>query len=461
MERRRWAATAVAGILAATGLSACAGEKTRPSDEIVIWSLEAQPDRIAAQKKMLSDFTGRTGVKATLVAVDEAQLPQLIAGAAQTGDLPDLVGGLPLGFMRQLDSFGVLDRTAATKVMNTLGRDTFAPATLRMTSEGEESLAVPSDGWAQILVYRKDLFAQAGLAPPTTYAALTAAAKKLTTGRQFGISIATDPADAFTQQTFESLALGNGCQLVDGEGKAQLTSPACERTWDTYSQLTGKVSPEGTQDVDTTRASYFAGQSAMVLWSTFILDELGGLRKDALPTCGPCKKDPTWLAKNSGVVTRIAGPDDAKSGGFAEVGSWAILKDRNTAGASAFVRYAMTEGYRQWLSISPEGKYPARYGPTKGSRAYVQQWNGLKAGVDSKKQLSSIYTPETMRAMSGIWDHLDRWAIPQGQGKVLGPTSAELPVPKAVAAMANGSMTPREAAQDANDAVDEIATSAN
>ena len=68
----------------------------------------------------------------------------------------------------------------------------------------------------------------------------------------------------------------------------------------------------GAQDVDTTRASYFAGQAAMIIWSSFILDEMAGLRNDALPTCPECKKNPAFLAENSGVVTSIQGPSGSE-----------------------------------------------------------------------------------------------------------------------------------------------------
>ena len=83
----------------------------------------------------------------------------------------------------------------------------------------------------------------------------------------------------------------------------------------------------GAQDVDTTRATYFSGKAAMVVWSSFLLDEMAGLRNDALPTCPECKADPAYLAKNSGIVTAIAGPD-GQPAQFGEITSWAITKDR-------------------------------------------------------------------------------------------------------------------------------------
>ena len=52
----------------------------------------------------------------------------------------------------------------------------------------------------------------------------------------------------------------------------------------------------------------------MVIWSSFILDEMAGLRNDALPTCPECEDDPAFLAKNSGVVTAHPGPVRRRAG---------------------------------------------------------------------------------------------------------------------------------------------------
>jgi hypothetical protein len=93
--------------------------------------------------------------------------------------------------------------------------------------------------------------------------------------------------DAFTEQTFEEIGLGNDCQLVDDGGKVTFDSPECVAALDFYGQLQQNYSVTGAQDVDTTRAAYFAGKGAMLIWSSFVLDEMAGLRKDALPTCPP------------------------------------------------------------------------------------------------------------------------------------------------------------------------------
>ncbi len=221
---------------------------------------------------------------------------------------------------------------------------------------------MPSDGWAQLLVYRQDLFDAAGLAAPETYDDILAAAEELDSGDVAGFVGATVPNDAFTQQTFEHLALGNGCQMVDDGGEVALDSEQCVAAFEFYNQLITDHSVSGAQDVDTTRAAYFAGQAAMVVWSSFILDEMAGLRNDALPNCPECADDPAFLAENSGVVTAISGPDGEGGAQFGEVVSWATLVDAQTDSAAQFVSYMMEDGYEDWIGFSPEGKVPTRQG---------------------------------------------------------------------------------------------------
>src|SRR4030095_2411952 len=207
-------------------------------------------------------------------------------------------------------------------VVDGLGADTFFKRTLELTSVDGEQIAVPSDGFSNLLFYRKDLFQAAGLQEPKTYADIQNAAKQLKKGKTAGIVAATAPADSFTSQTFEWVALANGCQLVDDSGNITLNSPQCQEAFNFYGPMLKQSSVAGNQDADTTRATYFAGDAAMVIWSSFLLDELAGLRKDALPTCDKCKSDPTWLADNSGIVTTLQGPAGAAPAAFGEVVSF-------------------------------------------------------------------------------------------------------------------------------------------
>lgn len=449
---RRAVAGAVAAALAVGVLAGCGEARDADPRSITVWSLENQTDRVTATERIAAAFTKRTGIRVSIVAVDEAQFSQLMISAAAAGQLPDVIGALPLASVRQMASNELVDTRATKQIVDALGVSTFSEQALRLTSSGSVRLAVPSDAWAQILVYRKDLFAKAGLAPPDTYDALLAAARKLTTKSMAGITMATTPDDSFTEQTFEDLALANNCEMVAANGAVTLDSPQCQRAFALYGALVRDYSVPGAQDVDSTRATYFAGKAAMVIWSSFLLDELAGLRKDALPSCPECQRDPGFLARNSGVLTSLRGPDASSPAQFGEITSWVVTATAKTAAAKSFVQYMMSDGYVDWLRIAPEGKFPVR-------TAYTQLWKTLPIGVDTKKPIDAVYGPSVIAELAASTGSMRRWALLQGQGDLLGATLGELPVPRALSALADGSTDAAGAARQATADIRALRTS--
>ncbi|GAB2919817.1 ABC transporter substrate-binding protein [Nonomuraea fastidiosa] len=437
-------------LLAAVSLAACGDDGGRSAgDEITVWTEENLEDRMAVQNAIATEFTRKTGIKVKLVGVAEDQFSQTITAAAAAGDLPDVIGALPLASVRELEANDLLDTETPGKIVDRLGRDAFSPRALELDSSGRTLLAVPSDGWAQLILYRKDLFEAAGLKPPDTYETLQEAATKLNTGGVAGITLAIAPKDTFTAQSFEHIAQANGCELVDGSGNVTLDSPQCTRAFAFYAGLARNLSVKGKQDVDSTRATYFSGKAAMTIWSSFILDELAGLRKDALPSCPQCRENPQWLAENTGVVTALKGPDGSAPAQYGEIVSWAITRDAAKEPASAFVTYMMNEGYERWIGMAPEGKVPTRKG-------FEEKWDALPAGVDTKKPLSDVYPDDVLDALRKSPDTIARWGISQGQGKLVGATMGELPVPKALSMLVDGSLTPQQAAAQAKREVESI-----
>jgi multiple sugar transport system substrate-binding protein len=426
---------------------------------ITFWTAEDLADRVAATKKIAEAFQQKTGITVNVVPIAEDQLATQIQSASAGGTLPDVMGALSLGFVHNLAADDLADQDAANEVIEDLGRDTFSARAVSLVESDGKPVAVPSDTWTQLLVYRKDLFDKAGLETPDTFDKILTAATKLKQSGQQGIVAATKASDGFTQQTFEYLALANGCQLTDDAGKILLTTPPCVETFKFYGDLINNGSSKGGQDADTTRAAYFAGKAAMIIWSSFLLDELAGLRKDALPTCPECRSDKEFLSRNSGVVTAITGPNGSEPAQFGEVTSFSIIKDGNVDAAKQFVEYMMSDGYADWLALAPEGKFPTRYGTKDNPEEYKQAWAKLKAGVDEKQPLSDLYPPEVLDALTKSTDTMNRWGFQQGQGKLVGAQLAELPIPKALAAELDGQLTPDKAAEQAQADVEEIAQS--
>ncbi|NSC24781.1 extracellular solute-binding protein [Streptomyces albus subsp. chlorinus] len=470
-RRSRVAAAVLAGVLGAGLLAGCSGSTgagpDKPDKNLTVWTLENLPARMAATKKVVSRYEKHRGVRVQLVGVDEAQLPQLIMSAAAAGDLPDVIAALPLGQVWQMYGNGLLNTEMPADIIEDLGPGTFDANALRLTADGRKRLSVPSDAWLQLLVYRKDLFARAHLAPPTTYRTMTEAAAKLDKGRMDGISLATDPGDVFTQQSFENVALANDCRLIgdgtggksagggSGDDAVALDSPACRRAFATYRSLARDHGPPGTQTLDSTRATYFAGRSPMLMWSSFLLDELAGERADTRPSCARCGKDPGFLAKNSGITTAFQGPDARRPGQFGEITSWTVTRTAETEATRGFIAYMMGAGYQGWFGMAPEGKIPVREGTADDPDKYTRAWRHSRLGVEAthRRPLDEIYSDTLLDELADGIGHMRRWGITEGEGALVGATNGELPVAKAVGEMTSGRTPPGEAAREADEEV--------
>ena len=426
---------------------------------ITFWLSEDVAQRVNAIQQIVNRFQQQSGVQVKVVAIAEDQLASQIQSASAAGTLPDVMGPLSLGFVQNLATDDLADADAANEVVDSLGRDTFSERALSLVESDGKPMGIPSDTWTQLLVYRKDLFQKAGLQTPDTLDKILASATKLRQQGQAGIVAATKAGDSFTEQTFEYFALANGCQLTDDQGNIQLTSSQCVGTFSFYNDLIKNGSTKGGQDVDTTRAAYFAGKAAMIVWSSFLLDELAGLRNDALPTCPQCRSDKRFLSKNSGVVTAISGSGGGEPTQFGEISNYVIVKDGNIDAAKQFVEFMMSDGYEDWLAVTPEGRFPARSGTKDNPQEYIQAWNKMKVGVDTKAPLSELYPPEVLEALTKSTDTMNRWGFTQGQGRIVGALAAEQPIPKALAAMLDGQLTPDAAAKQAQADVEEIAQS--
>lgn len=428
----------------ALALSACTS-LSGPTT-LVVWTGDTLPDRVAATRTLIERFTQQTGIRVNLVSVDEDQFATSLTQAAASGHLPDVVASQPLSAIRTLETAQLLDTQSAQDVVSALGPGTFDEHALEWTSDGPEQLAVPSDGWTQLIYYRKDLFAAKGLASPDSFANVANAARALQSTTLDGFIGPTVPGDNFTQQVFEEFALANGCQLVDAANQVSFDSPPCISALSYYQGLVAPSRP-GPQDVNTVRAAYFTGRAAMIAWSTFLLDELAGLRDDTLPACPECQADPMFLAHNTGVVTGLSGPYGTQPAHFGEINSWAILVDSQAGAARQFVAFMMDTGYLDWLAQAPEGRVPSRLGPKPGSTEYIDAWRRLPIGVDREAPLADLYPPDVVRAVEDGTRSFQQW-----KGDLVGASLSELPVAAAVhEVVEHGGPASTAAAKAAND----------
>lgn len=383
------------------------------ADTIRFWTTEEQPERLAVQEKIAADFEAKTGHDVEVIPVTESELGTRATAAFAANDLPDVIYHT-LQYVLPWAEAGILDVETNDEIVKELGANTFAPGALGMAAYDDLSAAVPVDGWTQMIVYRKDLFDEAGLAAPDSYASIQAAIGKLhNPPEMYGFVAATKVDENFMSQVLEHVFLANGVTPVDANGFKPLDEKATAEVLEFYKAL-AKASPPGELFWKQSRELYFSGNAAMIIWSPFILDELAGLRDSAPPTIND---DPTSseLASKTDVVTTFSGPSNPDGAAWADVRYFGVTADANTDVAAEFVKFSMDEGYLDTLSMAPEGKFPVRKGTADAPGKFVEGWSKLPVGVDRKAPLSDLYPAETVTRITTGLETAARWGVKEGQ----------------------------------------------
>lgn len=419
------------------------------SGPITMWTVHDVPDKIATMEGVLDDFTAETDIKVELKGVAAPDLPQAMVSAAASGELPDVLlhgNELSAGWVNE----GILDPKAATEVINELDPETFSAGALEMVKavEGEDEYAtVPSDGWGQMIFYRSDLYDKAGLDAPETYESILAGAKELSGDGVSGFALGNKGGDGFAAQVFEHFALANDCQLTDDDGNITLDSPNCVEAIEYYTEL-NQYAPKGATDVESSRANYLAGKVGAMSWSPHFLDELAGLFPDTPPTCAECKNDPAWLAGNTGMVSLVQGPSGDEPTQYGITIGLGITSSADTEPSKELVKYLLGDGYLDFLSISPEGRYPMRSGPEPGDTTYQDGWPDLALGSgQNTEKIRDLYPEEMLNAIAEASDSFEAWGIPQGQGALVTAMRTDLDHTRTLREALDGNITAEEAAQ--------------
>ncbi|MEM1064766.1 MAG: extracellular solute-binding protein [Pseudomonadota bacterium] len=383
------------------------------ADTIRFWTTEEQPERLARQEALAAQFEEATGNAVEVIPVTESDLGTRATAAFAAGDLPDVIYHT-LQYALPWAEAGILDTDAASDVIEMLGPDTFAPGALAMAAYEGGYASVPVDGWTQMLVYRADLFEEAGLEPPTSYANVLAAVEALhNPPGMYGFVAATKVDENFMSQVLEHVFLANGVSPVGADGFAALDEAATTEVLEFYKAI-AEASPPGELYWDQSRSLYFSGNAAMIIWSPFILDELAGLRDSAPPTINDDPTSPE-LASKTGIVTNFSGPSNPDGAAWADIRYFGVTADANTDIAMDFIEFSMSDGYTETLAIAPEGKFPVRNGTAENPSEFADAWAMLDVGIDRRAPLGELYDAAMIEEIVGGLDVAQRWGVADGQ----------------------------------------------
>lgn len=177
-------------------------------------------------------------------------------------------------FLEPLDK-----RIAASKGYDL--KDFSAPLRNIATVKGK-TYGVPFYNYGLAMVYRKDLYKQAGLKPPATLDQLKASASKLNSGGRSGIAMQPQKGYKIFEEWANYLFAAGG-SIQDSSGKVTLDSPEARKALQTYIDIYRKDAPKNSLNwaFDEAIRSVSADKSAQLIsynWTLPTLNKEGKLK---------------------------------------------------------------------------------------------------------------------------------------------------------------------------------------
>jgi multiple sugar transport system substrate-binding protein len=326
-------------------------------------------------QKLIPQFEQASGMKIQVESYFEDQLSQkLQIGLTSGASSADMFMYRPLQEGKLFAKNGWLnDITSMTQSAGDWNWSDFQESPRGTVTYDNKVYGVPIVTEREIVYYRKDLFQQAGLQPPTTLEELTAAAKKLTdpSKQQYGIVMRGQRAAAVTQ--FSSFLYSEGGDWVK-DGKSAIDTPEALSAYKIYGDLLKNYGPQGTLNMSWPQAVALFQQGKVAMW----------IDADSLYTnvLDPSK---STVADKVGYAQFPAGKAGSKP---YNVTSWALgmnASSNNKDAAWEFIKWATSApvvlklqqssvaGARNSVWNSPEGLkgFPAEYAKVVQSSAKV------------------------------------------------------------------------------------------
>src|SRR5699024_2614120 len=390
------------------------------------WTVHNTPQRLAVQKRVAADFEEETGISVDIVGMSAEDMGTSIVAGAAAGDVPDVALVDP-GAVAAWSSQGLVDTETVQNVVDSLDPSTFSQQALDLVTVDDALGAVPSDGWGELLYYRTDVFDQLGLDAPQSVQDVTEAAQAISESDAdiTPIVLGTTPGDSMARENLEHLSLANGCQMFD-DGQVAFESDACVQTLSNYQTLVD-LSVSGDQDVESTRAAYLAGDTAMAMWSPHLLDEIAGLDSNFPVSAEGSQENPDFLAQNTSVVGALTGVANNEATGYGLTLNYAVLKGANTEAAEQYIEYVMSDGYIDTLAMTPEGRAPVRTGTPNNSQQYIEEWKQLPLGADPDNQrpFDDAYNDQVIQAVVTAANSFTRWGFSTEHWATAGAATTE------------------------------------
>jgi multiple sugar transport system substrate-binding protein len=175
------------------------------------------------------------------------------------------------------------------------------------------------------------------------------------------------------------------------------------------------------------REFYITGQSPMLFYSTYIMDDLAGLQQGVEPTVQD-------LSANTGFAPQMIGQSGDKAT-YGTLVTNVVFKGAPAEATAKFLEFMLTgDNYIDILFLAPNGKIPVR-------KTAVDAW--------SQNDIFKSYPREVLDTIANGYNTMQRWIFATTdptQRAVIGDMEGRLLVPQAISNVIQGEMTPQQAA---------------
>lgn len=274
LPRSKGRTSLAAGLVAlALGATACGGGSGGIAEEgegngqtLTFWHMEQPPNRVQAWQELIDRYNETDpAFRVEQQVQDWNQIYSKIAGAVQSNTQPDILFTIP-DFTTYVRPLGKV-RPVTELVEKLDGEHTFIEAATAPYNDQGEMWAVPLYGMVQMLWYRKDLLAEAGVTKaPETWEELLAAAEATTRDGRYGIALPAGKNLA-TDQVIYSFMLTNGAgQFFTEDEQPDFDRPETVETFEFYDRLMEFSPPDSANySWGEPQAAFNSGAAAMAI----------------------------------------------------------------------------------------------------------------------------------------------------------------------------------------------------
>ena len=348
----RRSVTALAGMAATVAMlaSACGGggdepeqaADAKPTGTITVWARDAQQ---GFMKQLVDLYNADHEVQAKVTVIPGSSFVQKLGTAASSGSGPD-VASIDLVFAPYFAQAGALEDIS--ELADSLPyKDALSPSHRKMSTFEDATYALPFTAEASAMYYNKDLFKKAGLdpaKPPTTYAEIRDAAKKIRAlgDDYYGFTFAGACGGCNVFEFTPHIWASGGDVLSEDGMQAKLDSPEVTEALQFYRDMwtDGSIPSAAKNDAGTQQVPLFtSGKVGMTPLGAF-----------AIPTMEKAKVNfgVAPIPGKDGEVSSFAGGDVIS----------VISGTKNKAGAEDFVKWATDEQAQAFLAKN--GSVPVR-----------------------------------------------------------------------------------------------------